>query len=309
MSRGTNFGLATRDMDKAGDFAMKKEALDGNASFSTAETVSDRFSQFASWAKGEGLRRLEEVSRDTVAAYGRELATRVENQELSPAYAQNLVSAVNTVMSAVTRGQWESVSPTKHAGISERSSVRETPATSTDRASYEQAREYLSERGQAIADMARDLGLRSKEASLIDAQKAADQARETGSVTISDGTKGGRPRGLENLSKRQIATLERAREVQGGDRSMIPADQTWAQFREGELRDTREALQDRGIDGLHDLRSGYAGDRYQDLTGQRPPVEGGEVSREADQAAREQIAAELGHGRIDVTNSYLGGRG
>lgn len=309
MGRGTNFGLGTRDMGKAGDFAMQGEARDGNASFSTAETVSNRFQQFAAYAKEEGMRRLEEVSRETVTAYGQALADRVENRELSASYAQNLVSAVNTVLAVASRGQWESVSPTKECNIAERSNVRDTPATSANRATYEQAKESLSERGQAIVDMARELGMRSKEASLIDAQKAAEQARETGALTVSDGTKGGRPRELDSLSERQITTLERASEVQGGDRSMVPADQTWAQFRDGELREARETLQEQGIEGLHDLRAGYAADRYEQLTGQRPPVEGGQAtSKEVDQAAREQIAAELGHGRIDVTNSYLGGR-
>ena len=309
MGRGNNFGLGSRDMGKAANFAMKAETRDGNASFSTAETVSDRFQQFASWAKEEGLRRLEEVSRETVTAYGQELADRVENRELSASYAQNLVSAVNTVMTTASRGQWESVSPTKDCEIAQRSSVRETPAASADRSTYEQARECLSERGQAISDLARELGLRSKESSLTDAQRASQEARETGSVTVSDGTKGGRPRELEITNERQQEALDRAAAVQGEDRSMIPADQSWSQFREGELREARETLQEGGIAGLHDLRAGYASDRYQELTGHRPPVEGGQAPREADLAAREQIAAELGHGRINVTNSYLGGRG
>jgi len=296
-------------MEKAGHFAIKNEARDGHCSFASAGSVGERFGEFANFAQQEGLRRLEEVSRETVIAYGQELADRVENREISAAYAQNLVSAVNTVMQAATRGQWESVSPTNEAGIAERSNVRETPAASADRATYEQARETISQRGQAIADLARELGMLSKEASLMNARRAAQQAREICSVTISDGTKGGRPRELENLSEHQIAALERASTVQGGDPSMIPAHQSWEQFRNGELRGTRETLQQGGIAGLHDLRAGYAADRYEQLTGHRPPVEGGQVAREIDLAAREQIAAELGHGRIDVTNSYLGGRG
>ena len=303
-----NFGLGSRDMGRAGTFAIQADARSGKNSFSTAETVSDRFQQFAEYAKSEGLRRLEEVSKDTVVAYGQKLANQVSQGEKSASYAQNLVSAVNTVMATASRGQWEPVSPTREAGIAERSNVRETPATSSNRATYEQARGALSERAQAIADIARELGMRSKEASLINAERAASQGRETGSVTISDGTKGGRDRTIE-VSEHQIAALERASEVQSGDRSMVPANQTWAQFRDGELRETREALQEQGVEGLHDLRAGYAADRYEQLTGQRPPVEGGQTPRDLDRVARAQIAAEMGHGRIDVTNSYLGGRG
>jgi len=103
--RGKNFGLQTRDMGKAAGFAMNREAANGAASFSTAATVADRFSQFAEYAKDEGLRRLEEVSRDQVMAYGQNLADQVTQGTLSAAYAQNLVSAVNTVMNSTTRGQ------------------------------------------------------------------------------------------------------------------------------------------------------------------------------------------------------------
>lgn len=306
--RGNNYGLQTRDMAKAGHFAMNREAANGAASFSTAATVGDRFNRFAELAKADGLRRLEEVTRDQVTAYGQTLADQVAEGTLSAAYAQNLVSAVNTVMNAATRGQWQSVSPTRECGIAQRSSVRDTPAASIDRSRVEAAQAAMNDRGQAITDLARDLGLRSKEASLINARSALNEARDTGRVTIVDGTKGGRARQVPITQERQIASLERAALVQGEARSLIPQGQTWARFRDGELREIRETLQDQGLTGLHDLRAGYASERYQALTGERPPLEGGQVSKADDKAAREILAVELGHGRIDVIASYIGGR-
>ena len=98
--RGNNYNLKTRDMSKAGNFAMNREVAAGSTSFSTAATVSERFDQFAAYAKEAGLRRLEEVSRDLVTSYGQGLANQVTQGTLSAAYAQNLVSAVNTVMNA-----------------------------------------------------------------------------------------------------------------------------------------------------------------------------------------------------------------
>jgi len=306
--RGNNYGLQTRDMAKAGHFAMNREAANGAASFSTAATVGDRFNRFAELAKADGLRRLEEVTRDQVTAYGQTLADQVAEGTLSAAYAQNLVSAVNTVMNAATRGQWQSVSPTRECGIAHRSSVRETPSMAIDRSRVEAAQAAMNDRGQAITDLARDLGLRSKEASLINARGALNEARDTGRVTIVDGTKGGRARQVPITQERQIASLDRAALVQGEARSLIPQGQTWAQFRDGELREIRETLQDQGLTGLHDLRAGYASERYQALTGERPPLEGGQVSKADDKAAREILAVELGHGRIDVIASYIGGR-
>jgi len=295
-------------MAKAGHFAMNREAANGAASFSTAATVGDRFNRFAELAKANGLRRLEEVTRDQVTAYGQTLADQVAEGTLSAAYAQNLVSAVNTVMNAATRGQWQSVSPTRECGIAHRSSVRETPSMAIDRSRVEAAQAAMNDRGQAITDLARDLGLRSKEASLINARGALNEARDTGRVTIVDGTKGGRARQVPITQERQIASLDRAALVQGEARSLIPQGQTWAQFRDGELREIRETLQGQGMTGLHDLRAGYASERYQALTGERPPLEGGQASKADDKTAREILAVELGHGRIDIINAYIGSR-
>jgi len=320
-SRGNNFGLRTRDMSKAGRFAMNREVANKAASFSTAATVADRFNRFVEFAKEQGLRRLEEVNRDQVICYGQNLAEQVKQDTLSAAYAQNLVSAVNTVMNAATRGQWKSVSPTKDCvttdkdtgkkyAIGKRSNVRQAPATSIDHHRVEAAQASMTERGQAITSLARDLGLRSKEASLINAKSALNEARDTGKVTIVYGTKGGKAREVPITHERQIASLSRAVDVQSKRRSLVPTTQTWAQFRNGELRATRETLQEHGVKGIHDLRAAYASERYQTLTGERTPLEGGLASKADDLAARKVLAVELGHGRerIDVIASYIGGR-
>ncbi|MDR5900380.1 hypothetical protein QC823_15550 [Halomonas vilamensis] len=86
----------------------------------------------------------------------------------------------------------------------------------------------------------------------------------------------------------------------------MPPDKNWKSWRENGLRETRETLQKHGVDRLHDLRSAYACERYQALTGHAAPVLGGNAPRELDRTARQQIASELGHGRTDITNSYLG---
>ena len=106
-----------------------------------------------------------------------------------------------------------------------------------------------------------------------------------------------------------MASLARAAEAQGSARAVMPPDQDWKSWRNGELRDTREIIQSATGGGLHDLRSAYACERYQELTGHSAPAAGGEIlDRGADLTAREKISAELGHGRIDVVSEYIGGR-
>ncbi|MBU2874168.1 integrase domain-containing protein [Marinobacter salexigens] len=306
--RGNNLGLKTRDMAKAGRFAMNREVADGNASFSTAATIGDRFNLFSKFAKDRGLRRLEEITVNLVTDYGQALARQVETGDLSAAYAQNLVSAVNTVMQAATRGSWASVSPTKTCKIPQRCHVRENTPASIDRGLVDMAMAAMSERGRAITSLARDLGLRSKESSLIDAKAAFMEAKKSEKVTIVHGTKGGRKREVPINNEQQLASLEHASHIQGEARSLVPENQTWSQFCEGDLRDIREILQAHGMTGLHDLRAGYACDLYENITGELPPLSGGKASKAVDMAARKVIAVELGHGRTDVLSSYIGGR-
>lgn len=310
MSR--NYGLGSRDMAKAAGFAANSAVKEGVMGFKHAAGITGAFKQFSAFARDNGVRQLEFVTRDLVVRYGENLADRVSNHEIGQGQAQNAVSAINTVMRLATLGEWKSVSPTKECGIDQRSAIRETPPTGLDRVPLERGLSALSERGAAIAELARELGLRAKEASLLNAQTALREAQTRGVVSVTDGTKGGRPREVpinpQNLehATRQLAALERAADVQGTARAVMPPDQNWKQWREGGLRETRETLQQHGISRLHDLRSAYACERYQQLTGHAAPCLGDHAPRELDRAARLQIAHELGHGRVIITNSYLG---
>lgn len=309
MSR--NYGLGTRDMAQAGRMALAQACKRGELSFASVDTIADRWSQFAAFAKAEGVGRMERITPELVQQYGRSLADQVTAGKMSPAYGQNMVSAVNTVMHQVR--EWKSVSPTKDCGIAARSNIRDTPPLSIEREQLGRALDALRDagrhRGAAVVELARELGLRSKEASLLDVGKALKEAQNRGVVTISEGTKGGRVREVPITRPEQISTLSRAAAAQGDARALIPADQNWQQWREGGLRDTREAVQEHTGGGLHDLRAAYACDRYNQITGAVAPVMGGQIlDRQADKEARERISNELGHDRIEVTASYLGGR-
>lgn len=312
MSR--NYGLGSRDMSSAGRIALDQATGRGELSFASVDAIADRFSKFASYAKAEGIGRMERIDADQVREYGRKLADLVQRGDMAASYAQNLVSAVNTVMTQATRGEWQSVSPTRECGIEQRSAIREDAPTGFDRQTFSRAMEAMRESGMArqacIAELAREFGLRSKEASLLDTRSALAEARQAGTVTISEGAKGGRTREISLSSATQLEALSRAAGVQGKSRNLIPAEASWREWREGALRDGREAIQAHGIDDYHDLRAAYACERYETLTGHAAPVMGGHIEdRQADRDAREQISHELGHDRIEVVAEYIGGRG
>lgn len=308
MSR--NFGVGTRNMAQAGERFLSRACARGEMSHASVDALRDRWGRFAAHAKSEGVGRMERITHELVQAYGRGLATQVRAGEMSASYAQGLVSAVNSVMHLAT--SWSSVSPTKDCHIAQRSHVRNTPVQ-LDRTALMQTltglREAGQERGAAVAELARELGLRSKEASLINARAAFREAQKRGAVTIKDGTKGGRTRSVLTPHDRQIQALRRAALAQGSDRTLIPAHQTWAQWRNGALRETRTAIQQAGYTGLHDLRAAYACERYQIEVGHAAPVNGGRIeNKAADLRARAAISEELGHYRIEVVAHYIGGR-
>lgn len=68
MSR--NFGIGSRDMGRAGQMALDRAATAGGVSFSTAATNADRWNDFTSWAREQGIKRMEDVTPEAVRDYG-----------------------------------------------------------------------------------------------------------------------------------------------------------------------------------------------------------------------------------------------
>jgi hypothetical protein len=307
-----NFDLGTRDLVKAGKFALGHFCNRRGISIATVASDASRWSRFALFARSKGVKWMEDVTGELVVDYGNELADLALNESLSASYAQNLLSAVNSIMSLATVGRWQSVSPIG-CGIPERIHLRLEAPTGMERAKIEEAAAALRDAGllraEIVAQLTREFGLRLKEASMLDAKRALEQALTRNKVEVDKGTKGGRKRSVPVCWPSQIDALKRAAELQGNHRSLIPSDQTWAQFRDGEIRAAREILKAYGIEKFHDLRAAYACERYKELAGLDAPVfNGTRAECDADKAARLIVANELGHGRIDVTNAYLGGR-
>lgn len=307
-----NFGIGTRDLAEAGRRFLAREVAQKNLSFASGATIVARWRQFATYAKAHGVGSLTTVTPELVRAYGRELARKVDAGDLSPAYAQNLVSATNTVMQA-TPASWQPVHAVADCGIGRRSSVRTLAPAGLDPERFAAARTALlakgQERGVALADLARHLGLRSKEAALLDARKALQEAERQGQITVTLGTKGGQTRMVPITSPQQLTALREACRVQGTQRNLIPRNLSLKQWQKP-LEQIRNTIRDATGRGIHDLRAAYACDRYRQLTGHPAPVVAGHriASQAADYAARLRIAEELGHHRIDVVAAYIGSR-
>lgn len=302
-----NFGQKQRCPMKAASRLLNQSCDRGGLSYSSVSTLLNRLEKFIGFSKAHGVNRLDMVSRDLVISY----ALFLKESDYSPAYKQNLLSAVNKVMRegyAIYGMQWKTVKASEQR-LPRRSNVRTRETTLKDQLFAAQL--GMSAHASLIAGLARELGLRTKEAALINAKSAYKEAIENHYVTISEGTKGGRKRIVEIRHTSQIDVLHRASILQGDSASMIPEGITWRDFRNSILYEGREALKKAGIKDYHTLRASFAADLYEEITNTPAPCNAGgkrTAERDVDEAARQEVSRQLGHGRVDVTVAYLGGR-
>ena len=150
-------------------------------------------------------------------------------------------------------------------------------------------------------------GMRREEATKIRPHEA-----DQGDSLVLQGSwcKGRRQREVPIRTPEQRDLVERARELARTtpERSLIPTA-TYYQHINVYERQTYKA----GIRPPHGLRHAYAQARYEELTGWPCPLAGGPSTRDLpsrekalDERARRVISAEMGHGREQITVTYLG---
>ena len=310
---GRNFGYG-RNMGYAGHQALTEYY--GGGHYATVATHGERFGEFAKWAREDaGVRDLaRNETQELLTRYAEQIGERVAQGELSTSYGQNLISSAQVTLRAMTGDGSIRVSPSEYVGA--RNNVRSEAPDAIDRGRVAAAAEIMRgvglDRAAAVIELAREFGLREREASLANLDRLEREAREYGQVNIQEGTKGGRDADRwVPVSESGRGVLERALAIRPeGSKNLLDRSESWARFRDTELKAGREQLREAGIRGYHDARAAYACDRYKQLTGRAAPAVSGlrPNDRAADLAARQQISHELGHGRVDVVASYVGGR-
>lgn len=122
--------------------------------------------------------------------------------------------------------------------------------------------------------------------------------------------KGGRYREVPVTHDKQRALLDEVRAMVG-DGSLIAQGQNYFQA----MKNYENQLIKAGIGNAHGFRHAYAQWRYKQLTGWSCPAAGGptvdtmtKTDAARDRSARMEVSHELGHNRLDVTDTYLGRR-
>ncbi|MBJ2263686.1 integrase domain-containing protein [Pseudomonas sp. MF6787] len=316
---GRNFGYG-RQLSYAGPQALKD--LFGGGHHGTVKAHSDRWQAFVRWCRsddGPGFNDARQIDRQTLQSYAEHLRHLVESGKLAIATAQNRLSSVNRTIAALRGDQHVKVpSPSKALG-KQRITVRSTTPQGQDRDQVMliiNSLRHQQPRAAAIAQLARTTGMRLREAILANLPRLKREAEHYGKINIQDGTKGGRGGAT---APRWIMVDDHIREALGyaeqvlphGSHNLLAPNESYLNFQQRVVRPARDILHTHNLKGFHELRAAYACERYEQITNLPAPINGGRCRRldpRLDREARLQISYELGHGRIDVTSAYIGGR-
>jgi hypothetical protein len=310
----TNYGIGSRDMFSAGRMVLRERSRNG---FKTQDDYIDRWRLFCAYADEYGITKMEQVNRDFVIGYGQHLQRQLEAGVYSSASApKNYLSAVNCVMKLATERKWQTVRPGSDCGIERRRYIPKT-TKSIPETKHIKIQENISERIAHLLALQREFGLRFKESCLLNPTIALRQVEKYGFISITSGSKGGRPRNVPCTNRGKVI-LEQAIKIQDG-RAMIPKAMTYIKFRQ-------ECYAQAQIAGFnfHSERHAYAQNRYREIVNAPSPLEAGwehkgrieklaeylkipfEAAKDLDKRARLRISIELGHSRVEISNAYLG---
>ena len=317
---GRNFGYG-RQLSYAGPQALKD--MFGGGHYGTVKAHSDRWQAFVKWCRSEvgpGINDARQIDWKVLADYAAYLRDVVRRGDLAVSTAQNRLSSVNRTMAALRDDQYVKLpSPSKALGM-QRTEVRHSVPQGQDREQVKQIVDVLCShhqlRAAAMIQMARATGMRLRETILADLPRLIREADRIGKINIQEGTKGGRggasaPRWIVVDQHIRDALRFAAKVSPKGSRNMIAPSESYANALRRVAGASRGILHKNSLKGFQELRAPYACERYKQITQHPAPVNGGRcyaINPRLDYQARTQISYELGHGRIDVTAAYLGGR-
>ncbi|MBK5303800.1 integrase domain-containing protein [Erwinia sp. TH29] len=230
------------------------------------------------------------------------------------------MSSVNRTLAALRGDQYVKIPSPSQALGQQRSTTRTFAPQGQDRQQIERITQALRNQAHhrvcAIIHLARETGMRLREAILADLPRLQREAERLGRINIQDGTKGGRsgasaPRWIPATEQVRVA-IKIARSTSPiGSRNLLARNESYIQFMRQTVRPARDLLHELDLKGFHELRAAYACERYEQITGYPAPTNGGDgylQDRALDRNARQQISHELGHNRIDVVSAYIGGQ-
>lgn len=301
----------------------------GQGHFATVQAHFLRWRQFCDWLREyHGIRDAAAIKAHHLDDYAEHLAQQVEEDVITVAYAQNLLSSVNTTLKALRGDRNLRIdSPSRRVG--QRNHIRRKLPSGYDWDRFQSAVNALYDanlpRAAAVAQLARSLGLRLREAVLGDLPRWLRERDELGKIDVREGTKGGRGKEVarwvpvDGAGDCALDNADSTRRELGCKNNLLKPHETYDGFvNDGEIHRARAILHRHGIKGYHDLRAAWACDRYFELADRHAPVvmqcsppdalseEEAEAVETLSKELGLELAQELGHNRLDILAAYIG---
>ena len=310
-NKARNFGFG-----KQMNYAVNQVIDDryGGGQYGTVAAHRDRFVFFQRFLKDRFcVADLRYVSHEMVLEYAYVVARQVEDELIAVKTAKNRISTVNVVLSHMRGDSLCYVAPASVLGNV--SSIRRVAPSGLELSKVELASQRLEALGHDSSAMAvrlvRMLGLRIREAGLMNLKRAVREAGRDKVINVIDGTKGGRKVARHvPVSDKAIRLVWKALELSYPYGKLVGDKPTFIQWYNATYYHYGKVAHEGGLSTkFHDLRSAYACERYQQETGYQAPVltGGRKAPKTLDLDVRTLLAFELGHARPQVLGSYIGG--
>lgn len=301
-------------------------ALDGHYSrsshFNTRTTHKRRAVVFVQYCQRHQVRDARYIDRPFILQFGEYVKNRIDGDhqwpdgkvdlQISVAYAHNVISTANIVMKAFRGDSALKISAKDVLGVCRKQvRTKEIQADVVDaKFAADESIAAGYERGAAVIMLARAFGMRVREAILQDLDRMLREIEKTGEAAILEGCKGGRKSKDRTIkvNELRLEALTYAIQVRPqGSRNLLSETDTVKRFLLRELNPCRSILKKADVPTFHELRAGFAQDVYEEILEGPSPLKGPIRDRVLDRIAREEISRQLGHNRISVASSYVGG--
>jgi hypothetical protein len=303
-----------------------KQALDDYYSrvshYSTRATHKKRALTFVHFCRRRGVEDARDIDREFVMSFGQYVRQRIGGEylwpdgavdaQLSVAYAHNMISTANVIMRAFRGDNALKISGKEVLGVCRKSvRTREIQADVVDaKDAADRAIVAGFERGSAVILMARAWGMRVREAILADLDRMMREIKKTGEAAILEGCKGGRKSRDRRIQTNEfrMEALRFAIEVRPkGSKNLLSETDTVKRFLLREINPCRLILKRAGVPTFQELRAGFAQDIYEEILEGPSPLKQPIRDKVMDRIARAEVSRQLGHNRISVASSYIGG--
>lgn len=297
-------------------------------SYESIRTMRVRAKAFITWLElNTSVRKLEDITKEQIIEYSRYL-----NEKYCAKTAQNYLSAINVCLQFGRGDKKVWVSADKDTKIPRKSYKTDVYKGLSDEDHLVLVAQS-SPSLQSLFSVSRFLGLRFKEACLLDNRAALNELTTKGKVSVINGSKGGRKREVipeVTSNDKAIKALEIASSLQGKSNNIIPSHMTYVSFKRNCYKEATN-LKAR----FHSERHSYANWEYSRRMSKelgydvKTPVTDSlffvfkgswceflaerfekalDEVKSIDEKVRLEVSSSLGHNRIDIISAYIGGR-